>query len=152
MLEALVSGDIKVFEEILNDFVITTMSYFNTGGKREVEKVYQAFILGLLVNLSIDYEITSEKESGYGRYDILVVPKDKSKKAVIMELKKIDSGETKDTAIANALEQIEEKKYETTIIAKGIKDVEKLAVVFDGKKVWVKGAKITCRINLEGHN
>ena len=87
MLEALVKGDIKVFEEILNDFVITTMSYFNTGGKREVEKVYQAFILGLLVNLSIDYEVTSEKESGYGRYDISILPKDKNKKAVIMERK-----------------------------------------------------------------
>jgi len=83
MLEALVKGEIKVFEEILNDFVITTLSYFNTGGKKDVERVYQAFILGLLVNLSIDYEVTSEKESGYGRYDISIVPKDKNKKSVI---------------------------------------------------------------------
>ena len=138
MLEALTKGDIKVFEEILNDFVITTLSYFNTGGRKDVERVYQAFILGLLVNLSIDYEVTSEKESGYGRYDISIIPKDKSKKAVIMELKKIDSGETAEDALINALTQIEEKKYEAGIIAKGIRDIDKLGVVFDGKRVWVK--------------
>ena len=138
MLEALLSGEIKVFEEILNDFVITTMSYFNTGGKKEVEKVYQAFLLGLLVNLSIDYEVTSEKESGYGRYDISIVPKVKNKKAVIMELKRIETDETKDEALDSALAQIEEKKYETAILAKGISDIDKLGIVFDGKRVWVK--------------
>ena len=126
------------FEEILNDFVITTMSYFNTGGKKEVEKVYQAFLLGLLVNLSIDYEVTSEKESGYGRYDISIVPKLKNKKAVIMELKRIETDETKDEALNSALAQIEEKKYESTILAKGISDIDKLGIVFDGKRVWVK--------------
>ena len=139
MLKALVKGEIKVFEEILNDFVITTMSYFNTGGKKEVERVYQAFILGLLVNLAIDYEVTSEKESGYGRYDISIVPKDKSKKAVIMELKRIETDETTETALDNALLQIEEKKYETVILAQGVTDIAKLGVVFDGKRVWVKG-------------
>ena len=138
MLKALVKGEIKVFEEILNDFVITTMSYFNTGNRKEVERVYQAFILGLLVNLSIDYEVTSEKESGYGRYDISIVPKDKSKKAIIMELKRIEKDETAQKALENALAQIEEKKYETAILAQGIKDIEKLAVVFDGKRVLVK--------------
>ena len=55
-----------------------------------------------------------------------------------MELKKIDSDETKDTALASALAQIEEKKYETAIKARGIRDIEKLGVVFDGKRVWVK--------------
>lgn len=106
-----------------------------------MEKVYQAFILGLLVNLSINYEVTSEKESGYGRYDISVVPKNRNKKAVIMELKRIESDETIDTALSNALAQIKEKKYETAILAKGITDIDKLAVVFDGKKVRVKKDK-----------
>jgi hypothetical protein len=90
----------------------------------------------------LQYKVTSEKESGFGRYDISIIPKDKSKKAVIMELKKIESGETKDTALANALAQIEEKKYETVILARGIKDIDKLAVVFDGKKVWVNRSNI----------
>ena len=103
-----------------------------------MERVYQAFILGMLVNLGGEYEVDSEKESGYGRYDISIIPKDKSKKAVIMELKRIETDETKDEALNSALAQIEEKKYETAILAKGISDIDKLGVVFDGKKVWVK--------------
>ena len=94
--------------------------------------------MGILVNLSIDYEVTSEKESGYGRYDISIVPKDKSKKAVIMELKRIDSDETAEEALNSAFSQIEEKKYEAGILSTGISDIDKLGVVFDGKKVWVK--------------
>ena len=103
-----------------------------------MEKVYQAFILGLLVNLSHSYEINSEKESGFGRYDISVVPKDKSKKAVIMELKTIRKNETKEEALKAALSQIEERKYEAAVSQTGVKDICKLGVVFDGKKVWVK--------------
>ena len=137
MLEALIQGDIDVFGEILSDFVVTTLSYFDTAGKKNVERVYQAFILGLLVNLSLDYEVTSEKESGFGRYDISLIPKETHKKAVIMELKTIASHETKDAALKSALAQIEDKKYETDIIKRGILDIVKLGVVFDGKRVWV---------------
>ncbi|MBT3487838.1 MAG: AAA family ATPase [Desulfobacula sp.] len=143
MLLALVQGEVKVFEEILNDFVLTTLSYFSTGKSKDVEKVYQAFVLGLLVNLALDYEVSSEKESGFGRYDISIIPKDINKKAIIMELKKIDSDETKDTALDSALAQIEEKKYETAIKARGVMDIEKFGVVFDGKRVWVKKKRST---------
>lgn len=137
MLHALIDNDIPSFEEILNDFVITTLSYFDTQ-KQDVERVYQAFMLGMLINLSSAYEINSNKESGFGRYDISIIPKDTSKRAIIMELKKIGLNETKDTALTNALQQIEEKKYETEICKRGIKDITKLAVTFDGKRVWVR--------------
>ena len=136
MLNALLENETETFEEILNDFVIETLSYFDTQ-KKDVERVYQAFILGLLVNLSPHYEINSNKESGFGRYDISIIPNDRKKNAIIMELKKIGLNETKDTALANALKQIEEKKYETEIIKRGFKDIIKLAVTFDGKRVWV---------------
>jgi hypothetical protein len=137
MLKALLSGDVEIFEEILGDFILETLSYFDTG-RKNVEKVYQAFILGLLVNLSPYYEVNSEKESGYGRYDISIIPKDKTKKAIIMELKTIRKNETKDEALESALNQIEERKYETEILKRGINDIDKLAVVFDGKRVWVR--------------
>jgi hypothetical protein len=142
MLEALTSNDIKIFERILSDFVVETLSYFDTQ-KRDVERVYQAFILGLLVNLSPQYEINSNKESGYGRYDVAIIPKDKTKRAIIMELKKIDKleEETKDSALESALQQIEDKKYESDISKRGIEDITKLAVTFDGKRVWVKTAE-----------
>ena len=137
LLKALLENDIETFEEILSEFVLETLSYFDTQ-KRDVERVYQAFILGLLVNLSSTHTIQSNKESGYGRYDVSIIPKDPTKRAVIMELKKIRLNETKDTALTNALKQIEDKKYETEILKKGITNISKLAVVFDGKRVWVK--------------
>ena len=137
LLKALIEQDIPTFEEILNDFVLTTLSYFDTQ-KQDVERVYQAFLLGLLVNLAPQYEIQSNKESGFGRYDISVIPKDVAKPAIIMELKRIGLNETKDSALANALKQIEEKRYDVAIRQRGIHDITTLAVTFDGKRVWVK--------------
>ena len=139
MLKALVTGDIKLFEKILSKFVLETLSYFDTE-KKNVEKVYQAFILGMLVNLSGKYEVEFEKESGYGRYDISIIPKDKTKKAIIMELKTIDEfeNETKEMALESAVKQINERQYETAILKRGINDILKMGVVFDGKRVWAK--------------
>ena len=137
MLNALTSGDLELFEEILSDFILETLSYFDTAGKN-VEKVYQAFLLGLLVHLAPFYEVNSNKESGYGRYDISIVPKDKNKKAIIMELKSIRKKENKDTALNSAVKQIIEKKYETEILKQGITDIIKFGLVFDGKRVWIK--------------
>ena len=137
LLQALIGADIAVFEEILNDFVLGTLSYFDTQ-HQDVERVYHAFMLGLLLNLSPAYEVNSNKESGFGRYDISVIPKDTGKRAIILELKKIGMHETKDTALDNALTQIEEKRYETDIRKRGIINITKLAVTFDGKRVWVK--------------
>ena len=140
MLKALIENDPETFEEILSDFILNTISFFDLHKKR-VERVYQAFVLGLLVNLSATHEVYSNKESGFGRYDISIIPKDKTKHAIIMELKTIKSSESKKTALEKALKQIEEKKYETDIKKRGIKDIKKLAVVFDGKKAWVKTSK-----------
>jgi hypothetical protein len=137
MLEGLVSGDTDLFEEILGDFIIDTLSYFDTQKQKDVEKVYQAFILGMLVNLT-GYEVNSERESGFGRYDISIIPKDKSKMAVIMELKVRRKKETTQNALDSALKQICDRKYEKGILKTGIKDILKIGVVFDGKRVWVQ--------------
>jgi len=137
MLKALLENDLETFNDILSDFVLSTLSFFDLHKKR-IERVYQAFILGLLVNLSATHEVYSNKESGFGRYDISIIPKDKTKHAIIMELKTIRSGESKNTALKKALEQIEEKQYETDIKKRGIKEIKKLGVVFDGKRVWIK--------------
>jgi len=139
MLKALVDNHISEFARILNNFVVETLSYFDTAGKDE-EKVYQAFILGMLLNLTDTHVVTSNKESGYGRYDITVVPKNTRDRAFILELKKIDDyhEETKDEALDNALQQIEDKQYEVGIRQLGINEITKLGVVFDGKKLWVK--------------
>ena len=139
MLEALVTKRIDLFERLLNDFVVSTLSYFDTKGKNP-EAVYQGFIAGMLLNLAPEYEIKTNREAGYGRYDILVKPKDKKKTAVILELKSIAGifEEEPEKALSRALAQIEEKGYARELLAEGYQDILKLAVVSDGKKVWVK--------------
>ncbi len=137
MLNALLEGDIDLFSEILNKFVIESLSYFNVN-KDSIEKVYQAFLLGMLINLKDKYYIESEKESGYGRFDIMIMPKDINKQAIIMELKKIRVKENSKTALQSALNQIEERKYDTVLKQKGYTKIMKLAVTFDGKKVFTK--------------
>ena len=98
-------------------------------------------MLGLLLNLGQEYEISSNRELGYGRYDILIVPKhDRSKQAVLMEMKSITGfyEEEPETAIKNAMEQISTRAYAKELEAKGFDNVLKIVVVSDGKKVWVR--------------
>lgn len=138
MLDTLTNGNIKVFEGIFKEFVINNLSYFDISGK-EPERVYHAFVLGMLVSLSNEYEVNSNKESGYGRYDVIIIPKDISKIGIIIEFKKIDYflDDTIEKATKEALKQIDEKRYETELVQKGIKNILKLAIVFKGKEIKV---------------
>lgn len=139
MLNALISGDIKLFNVIFKKFVMSSFSYFDTSGK-DSEKVYHAFVLGLLVNLNGTHEVKSNRESGYGRYDVMLIPRDLTKKGIILEFKKVDEddGEGLEDACSAALMQIEEKKYEQELHGRGITDIVKVAIAFDGKKVLCK--------------
>jgi len=142
MLKSLINLDIKIFEKIFSEFVRDTLSYFDVN-KRNEEAVYQAFLLGLLINLN-DYEIVSNKEAGYGRVDIMLLHKtDKNKPVIIMELKTIDEfeEETKENSLESALKQIKNKEYESQAKNRGYSDIHKFGVVFDGKRVWIKEGK-----------
>lgn len=136
MLQALRIGDIEYFEELLNDFLINSLSYYDTSG-RDPEKVYQAFMLGLLAGMS-DYEVSSNREAGFGRYDIMLRPKNGQGQAIIMELKRLRPKETVEQALASALQQIENKQYAATLCAAGFADILKMVITFDGKRVWIK--------------
>ncbi|WP_161939975.1 PD-(D/E)XK nuclease domain-containing protein [Dissulfuribacter thermophilus] len=140
MLRVLVKGNIDQFSPLVNEFVITTLSFFDVRGKNP-EAVYQAFVLGMLLNLGRDYEISSNWELDYGRYDILVVPReDRSRPAILMEMKSIAVfyEEEPEKAIKEAVEQIGRRAYARELEARGFTNVIKLVVVSDGKKVWVK--------------
>ena len=80
MLKALTEGDVESFAQIFKEFTVNSLSYFDTSGS-EAEKVYHAFVLGLLLNLRDDYQVKSNRESGYGRYDIMIIPDNKNKLA-----------------------------------------------------------------------
>jgi hypothetical protein len=141
MLKALIDGDVKLFEKMLRKVVLAVFSYHDFGG--EPEKVYHALVAGLLIWISNTHEIKSNRESGYGRYDIMIIPHDVTRAGYVIEFKTVDKedNETVDTAVAAALAQIEEKKYETELIHRGIENIKKLAVVFSGKDVYVKENK-----------
>lgn len=121
------------------EFVEHSFSYFDTAGA-DAEKVYQAFAIGLLVWLADQYEVKSNRESGYGRYDVMLVPRDHRKTGIIIEFKKVNvrRGETVEEAIARAFQQIEEKDYAAEMRQRGIDRIRKLAIVFEGKQVWVR--------------
>ncbi len=139
LLNALINGEIRVFERLFSEFVLETLSFYDVNRKNE-EAVYHAFLLGILISLN-DYEVISNRESGLGRVDIILLHKeDKSRLAIIMELKTIDEfeEETKEKALSKALKQIEEKQYEIDVKKRGYSNILKMGVVFDGKRVWVK--------------
>lgn len=135
MLEALTDGDIETFEAIFTDFILKTFSVFDTGGD-EPENVYHAFVLGMLVGLRDRYEVKSNR--GYGRYDVMLIPKETGKKGVIIEFKKARRDETPQQAASAALRQIEEKRYDLELRERGVKDIVKLGIAFAGKQVWMK--------------
>lgn len=85
------------------DFVLSCFSYFDVSGD-ESEKFYHAFVLGMFVSLKDVYDIKSNRESGYGRYDVMMIPRDKSKRGIVFEFKKVDKfeKETIETALENA--------------------------------------------------
>ncbi|MDQ1350880.1 MAG: family ATPase [Acidobacteriota bacterium] len=138
MLKALIDGDVKLFEKMLQKVVSAVFSYHDFGG--EPEKVYHALVTGLLVWISDTHEIKSNRESGYGRYDISIIPRDLRLTGYVIEFKTVDQAdeETVESATTSALKQIEEKKYETELLERGITNIKKLAIVFSGKDVYVK--------------
>lgn len=129
----------------MNDVAFSTFSSFDTGshpsGRTQPERFYHGFVLGLLVELRECYEIKSNRESGYGRYDVMMIPKDNRQDAIVMEFKVQDGEEEKtlqDTVKA-ALKQIEEKKYDAELQVRGItkEKIRHYGFAFAGEKVLI---------------
>ncbi|MCP4213823.1 MAG: AAA family ATPase [bacterium] len=144
MLKALIDGDVPLFEKMLRKVVLAVFSYHDFGG--EPEKVYHALVAGLLIWITDTHQIKSNRESGYGRYDIMIIPRAPAikmgKPGYVIEFKTVDRDENESVSDATeaALKQIEEKKYETELLERGIKDIRKLALVFNGKDLHLKEA------------
>lgn len=139
LLASLASGNIKDFKAQFEDTVMRCFSYIDVE-KNEAESFYHAFVLGMIVGLDKTHEIKSNRESGTGRYDVMVVPRDCNDIGIIIEFKKRrpkEEANLEESAV-NALEQIEDKKYEIELRERGVKNIKKLAVVFDGKESLVK--------------
>lgn len=135
MLNALLKKDIVNFENNLQKILELSFSYYDIGSE---EKFYHNFILGMVLSLSDKYYVKSNRESGYGRYDILLEPRNKKETAFILEFKVAETENEIDKKIQEALKQIEDKKYDIELKNKNIYDIFKIAFVFYGKKVKVK--------------
>ena len=124
----------------MNQMTQSVFSYFDTGS-REPEKFYHGFVLGLIADAKGEYAITSNRESGFGRYDVLLEPKDKDQDAYIFEFKVQDILEenTLQDTVDAALKQIEEKHYDAQLIARGMKKekIRHYGFAFCGKKVLI---------------
>jgi Predicted AAA-ATPase/PD-(D/E)XK nuclease superfamily len=142
MLRALITGDVLTFEEYLSDFVVRVFSFYDAD-TRKPENFYHAFLLGLLVRLDFTYRIRSNVESGFGRYDICLIPKDVTKKGIIMELKSpnLRRDETLANALTEAENQMARNKYDTELKSLGVTDILRLAIAVSGKDLKVKEAK-----------
>ena len=144
-IRALLQGSIKQMNLYMNDVALDTFSTFDTGSRpsarTQPERFYHGFVLGLLVDLREEYLLKSNRESGFGRYDVMLIPKDRTRPAIVMEFKVFDGDEEQDLkdTVQAALKQIEEKQYDTELLALGIpKDhIRHYGFAFEGKKVLI---------------
>ena len=135
LIKALENGDIRKFEKTLSEIMINMLSHFDLDS--EMEKIYQVFMIGLVGFLMGRYEIISNNESGYGRYDLAIIPIKSNDKAYLMEFKISKTEKGMRAKAEEALKQIDKKKYDTRLKARGIKNILKIGIAFYGKSVKV---------------
>ncbi len=145
-IKAMLNDNVCMMNAFMNKVELNTFSSFDSGSKpseeAEPERFYHGFVLGMVVNLADTYKVCSNRESGYGRYDVMLKPLDQSGKAFIFEFKVLNPYENEKTleeTLANAHRQIEEKCYETELLSEGFVSgqIRKYGFAFQGKKCLI---------------
>jgi hypothetical protein len=144
LLAALLSGDGPVVERHLAHMLKVNLSYFDTAAP-EPERFYHGLVVGLLAGLGTRYEVRSNRESGFGRCDVMVLPRVAGQPGVVMELKRVatEAGETTEKALTAALRQLRERDYAAELRERGAAPIHQMAVAFEGKRVVVRVAGVT---------
>lgn len=143
-IKAMLGGNVKAMNLYMNDIALATFSSFDVGKhfsqRSQPERFYHGFVLELLVEVRDLYEIRSNRESGYGRYDVMLIPKTKENDGIILEFKVKESEEkTLEETVQTALAQIEAKKYDTELLQLGVskEHIRHYGFAFEGKKVLI---------------
>ena len=144
-IKAMLQNDLKAMNAYMNRVALSTFSYFDTGKRPsydQPERFYHGFVLGLIVDLQNKYVITSNRESGFGRYDVMLEPKrPQEDDAIILEFKVYDEDDEENLkeTVQSALAQIEEKQYAAQLIARGVPQerIRCYGFAFEGKKVLI---------------
>ena len=149
-MKALLSDDVEAMNHYLNEVIMATFSFFDTGNdsseRDEPERFYHGFILGLIVEQRENYRIRSNRESGFGRYDVMMIPKEHVRKrlpAIVMEFKVYNSRKEQalEETVQAALQQIKDKHYDAELLAQGfeIEQIHHYGFAFHGQKVLIAG-------------
>lgn len=145
-VKALLADDVRAMNHYINRIALETFSFFDTGkgpsASAEPERFYHGFVLGLMVDLQDNYHISSNRESGFGRYDIMLEPVEIGQSdAIILEFKVIDPESEADlnATVNNALEQIRHKQYDAQLLARGFRpdQIRAYGFAFQGKQVLI---------------
>ncbi len=143
-IDSLLKNDVRMMNQYMNGVALETFSYYDTGKGLSFsapERFYHGFVLGLLVDMRKQYQILSNRESGFGRYDVMLIPKKDNLNAYVLEFKVYDQDEEKDLkeTVKSGLTQIKNKNYDADLLAKGIsKDrIFHYCFAFEGKKILI---------------
>ena len=145
-INALLRDNVRKMNTFMNKVALNTFSSFDSGNKpseqTEPERFYHGFVLGMVVNMADTYIVRSNRESGYGRYDVMLEPVDKSGKSFIFEFKVLDPDEDEETledTLAAAHRQIAEKRYETELVSRGFapEKIRKYGFAFRGRECLI---------------
>ena len=143
-IKAMLGGNVKAMNLYMNDIALATFSSFDVGKhfsqRSQPERFYHGFVLGLLVEVRDLYEIRSNRESGYGRYDVMLIPKTKKNDGIILEFKVKEAEEkTLEETVQTALAQIGDKEYDTELLELGVskEHIRHYGFAFEGKKVLI---------------
>ena len=143
-MAAVVSGDIEAMNAYMNRISLEIFSYFDVGGditSSEPERFYHGFVLGMMVEQAENYQVCSNRESGFGRYDVMLIPKKDNLPAIVMEFKVHNPGreQSLEATAKSAIKQIEEKNYDAELISRGIprERIRHYGFAFEGKKVLI---------------